>query len=192
MRKLGLRTEAAVARVELREDGACDLVHEGQRQIAVSAGEALVVLDGGHHAGGRIERLFASLFPHLRHGEQHAAEARAAIAVVAGEVSAAEVGATVGSEKGCEGPAALPADGGDSGLVAGVHVGALIPIDLHRHVVPIDDGGHLRVFIRFPIHDVAPVAPDRADIKQDGFVFFLSEGKGGLAPRVPLHGLVTR
>ena len=57
MRKLGLRTEAAVAGIELRQDGAGDLIHERQGKLAATAGEALVVLDGGHDAGRRIRAL---------------------------------------------------------------------------------------------------------------------------------------
>jgi len=37
---------------------------------------------------------------------------------------------------------------------------------------------------------MAPVAPDRANIEQDGFVFALRRRKGFLAPFVPLDGLV--
>ena len=64
-----------------------------------AAGEALVVLDGGHHAGGGFERLVAALAPHLRHGQQDAAEAGPAVAIVARKVSAAEVGPAIRSEK---------------------------------------------------------------------------------------------
>ena len=88
-----------------------NLVDQGQGELAAAAGEALVVLDGGHDAGSGFESLVAAVAPHLGHGEQHAAEAGTAIAVVARKVGAAEVGAAVGSEKGGERPAALSADG---------------------------------------------------------------------------------
>ena len=66
MGKLGLRAEAAVAGVEQLERRGGDLVHQGQRQLPAAAGEGLVVLDGGHHAGSRLQRLVAPLAPHLR------------------------------------------------------------------------------------------------------------------------------
>ncbi len=50
--KLGLRAEAAIARVELRKDGGGDLVYQRQGQFASAAGKTLIVLDGGHHAAG--------------------------------------------------------------------------------------------------------------------------------------------
>ena len=139
MGELGLRAEAAVAGIELFESGGGDLVDEGEGQLAAAAGEALVVLDGGHDAGGRLEGLVAAVAPDLGHGEQDAAEAGAAIAVVAREIGAAEVGAAVGGEEGGERPTALAADGGDGGLVARVDVGALVAIDLDGDEVLVDD-----------------------------------------------------
>jgi sugar lactone lactonase YvrE len=38
------------------------------------------------------------------------------------------------------------------------------------------------------VHDVAPVAPDGANVEQDGLVFGLRARKGRFAPRVPLTG----
>ena len=139
MRKLGLRAEAAVARIELRESRAGNLVHQRQGQFAAAAGEALIVLDGGHHACGGLERLVAPLVPHLGHGQQHAAKAGPAVAVVARKVGAAKVGPAVGSEKRGQRPAALPADGRDRGLVARVHVGPLVAIHLHGDKMLVDD-----------------------------------------------------
>ena len=50
----------------------------------------------------------------------------------------------------------------------------------------------LRVFVGLAVHDVAPVAPHRADVEQDGLVFSLGAGKRSLAPCMPLHGLMAR
>ena len=131
MGKLGLRPEAAVARIELGKRGGGDLVDQGERQFAAAAGEALIVLDGGHDAGSRFESLVAAVAPHLRHGEQDAAETRSAVAIVAREVGSAEVGAAVGGEERCERPSALAADGRDRSLVARVDVGTLVAIDFY-------------------------------------------------------------
>ncbi len=165
---------------------------ERERKIAAAAGEAFVVLDGGHDAGGGLEGFVAAVAPDLGHGEQDAAEAGAAVAVVAGEVGAAEVGAAVWREECGEGPAALAADGGDGCLIAGVHVGALVAVDLDGDEVVVEDAGDLSVLVGLAVHDVAPVAPDGADVEEDGLVFGLGAGKGGFSPRVPLHGLMAR
>ncbi len=150
------------------------------------------MLDGGHHAGGRFQRLVAAFAPHLRHGEQDAAKAGAAIAVVARKIRPAKVGPAIGSEKRRERPSALPADGRNRGLVARVHVGPLVAIDFHGDKVLVDDASHLRVFVGFAVHHMAPVAPHRANVQQDGLVFSLGAGKRSLAPRVPLHRLMAR
>ena len=52
--------------------------------------------------------------------------------------------------------------------------------------------GDLRVLVGLAVHDVAPVAPDRANVEQDGLVFSLGARKGRLAPRMPLDRLMAR
>ena len=91
MRKLGLRAEAAVARIELRNDRPAILSTSAKSKLTAAAGKALVVLDGGHHAARGFQRLIAAFAPHLRHGEQHAANTGPAVAVVARKIGAAEV-----------------------------------------------------------------------------------------------------
>ena len=67
MGKLGLRTEPAVARVELRDDRLGNLFHEGQVQRAPASGKALILLNGSHDAAGRLQSFVAALAPRLRH-----------------------------------------------------------------------------------------------------------------------------
>ena len=45
-------------------------------------------------------------------------------------------------------------------------------------------------FIAVKVDDVAPVAPDGADVEEDGFVFGFGTGEDGIAPFVPIDGLV--
>src|SRR5580700_9193274 len=54
----------------------------------------------------------------------------------------------------------------------------------------VDDLSNLGIVVGFAVHYVAPVAPDRADVQQDRFVLALRNGKGFLAPFVPLNGLM--
>src|SRR6185312_6114004 len=123
-------------------------------------------------------------------GQQHALETGASPLVVRRKVGAAVKGLTLGGEKGGEGPATLSADGGNRGLVAAIHVGALVAIHLDGNEVLIDDGGDFGIVIGFAVHDVTPVAPDGADIEQDGLVLFLRQGEGFRSPLMPANGLV--
>src|SRR5271166_4066308 len=98
MRKLWLRAESAVARVELREGRSGDLVDQSEVELTAATGEALIVLDGGHHACRGLDGLVAPVFPYLGHGEQNAAESGTAVSVVAREIGATEVGTAIGCE----------------------------------------------------------------------------------------------
>ena len=157
-----------------------------------AAGKGLVVLDGGHGAGGRFQRLVAALAPDLGQRGQHPAKARPAIAVVGRNIGAAEVGPAVGREKGRQRPAALAGDGRDRSLVARVHVGPLVAIHLHGDKMLVDQRGNLRVLVGLPVHHVAPVAPDGANVQQNGLVFGLGAGKGRIAPGMPADRLMAR
>ena len=73
-----------------------------------------------------------------------------------------------------------------------VAIGALVAINFDGYIVVINNAGHLRVFVGFAIHHVAPVAPDCADVEEDGLVFGLGSREGVAAPRVPLDRLMAR
>ncbi len=123
-------------------------------------------------------------------GEEDAAETGTAHLIFGREISAAEKWLSVGKKKASERPAALAGDGADGGLVTRVDVGALVAIDFHGDEMFVDDLGDFGVFVAFAIDDVAPVAPDGADIEEDGFVFGFGAGESGVTPFVPVDGLV--
>src|SRR5260370_31051965 len=106
------------------------------------------------------------------------------------EISGPEKWLTVGKKKASERPAALTGNGADGGLVAGIHVGALVAIDFYGNEMFVDDFGDFGVFVAFAVDDMAPVAPNGADIEEDGFVFGFGAGESGFAPFVPVDGLV--
>jgi len=54
----------------------------------------------------------------------------------------------------------------------------------------VDDFGDFGVFVAFAVDDMAPVAPDRADVEENGLVFGFGAGESGVAPFVPFDGLV--
>ena len=150
------------------------------------------MLDGGHGARGRLQGLIAALAPDLGQGGEHPRNTRPPIAVFAGNVGSAEVGSSVGGEKGGQGPSSLAADGRDGRLVTRIHVRPFVAVHFHRDIKLIDEGGDLRVLVGLAVHDVAPVAPDGANVQQDWLVLGLGEGKGRRAPGMPLDGLMAR
>ena len=75
-------------------------------------------------------------------------------------------------------------------MVAGINVGALVAINFYGNEMFVDDFGDLGVFVAFAVDDVAPVAPDGADVEEDGLVLGLGAGEGGVAPFVPVDGLM--
>ena len=122
--------------------------------------------------------------------QQHAPEAGPALGIVRREVCAAVKRLAFGSKKRRERPATLTADGLDRGLITAVHVRTLVAVHFDGDEMFIDDGGDLRRFIRFAVHHMAPVAPHRANVQQDRFIFLLGFFKSVRPPLLPLHRLV--
>src|SRR5438105_9885741 len=54
----------------------------------------------------------------------------------------------------------------------------------------VDNLSDFGVLVGFAVDDMAPVAPDGANIQEDGLVFGFGAGKGGVAPFVPVDGLM--
>ncbi len=84
----------------------------------------------------------------------------------------------------------MAGDGADGGLVAGIDIGALITIDFYGDEMFVDDFCNFGVLVAFAVDDVAPVAPDGADVEEDGLILGFGAGEGGVAPFVPGDGLV--
>ncbi len=188
--KLRSAAEAAVLDVKKLGDGFDLRVDDAEVEIGASAGEDFGLRDGvGEGVGGTLE--FGTLVAiRIGDGEKDAAESGAAHLVFGREIGAAEKRPSVGEQKTGERPAALAGNGADGGLITGVNVGALVAIDLYGDEMFVDNFGDFSVFVAFAVDDVAPVAPDGADIEEDGFVFGLGAGKSGVAPFVPVDGLV--
>src|SRR5262249_27433492 len=122
--------------------------------------------------------------------QQNALKADASPTIVGRKICSPEEGTTVGRKKCREWPSALSAYGGDCGLVASVHVGTFIAINLHRYEFVVDDFSDLRIVVRLAIHYVAPVAPHCADVEQDGLVLLLRLAKGLFTPFMPMDRLM--
>ena len=190
VREFGGAAEAAVVDVEKLGDGFDLRFDDAEVEIGASTGKDFGLRDGvGQGVGGAFE-LAALVAVGIGDGQKNAAESGATHLVFGREIGAAKKGFAIGEQKSGERPAALAGNGADGGLIAGVDVGPLVAIDLHGDEMFVDDFGDLGVFVAFAVDDVAPVAPDRADVEEDGFVLGFGTGESGVAPFVPVDGLV--
>src|SRR5689334_10688905 len=93
----------------------------------------------------------------LSNRQKNALETGTPEMIVGREIGATEERTTIRSQKRCERPTTLSADGRDGGLIAAIDVGTFITIDLHRNELVVDDSGDLGIVVRLAIHHVAPV-----------------------------------
>jgi hypothetical protein len=77
-------------------------------------------------------------------------------------------------------------------LIARVDVGTFVAIHFHRNEQAVDEFSDFRILVALAIDDVAPVAPDGADIEENRLVFFARAGERRLAPLEPADGLMRR
>ena len=190
MREFRSAAETAVFDVEELGDGFDLGVHDVEVEIGAGAGEDFGLSDGiGERIGGTLE-FGAAVAVRIGDGKEHAAKTRAAHLIVRREIGAAKEGLAIGEKEASERPAALAGNGADGGLVAGVDVGTLVAIDFDGDEMFVDDFGDFDVFVAFAVDDVAPVAPDGADVEKNGLVFGFGAFERGVAPFVPGDGLV--
>src|SRR5579884_3540231 len=106
----------------------------------------------------------------LRQRKEHALKTRTPILITWRKVRSAVVRPALRGQKCGERPSTLSADCIHGNLVTTVDIGSLVAVNLDGYEILVDDLRGLRVVIRLAVHDMAPVAPDRTDIKQYGFV----------------------
>ena len=143
----------------------------------------------GERFGGAFQ-LGALIAEGIGDGEKHAAETGTVHLVFGREIGAAEKRLAVGEKESGERPAALFGNRADGGLVAGIHIGTLVAVDFDGHEIVVDDFRDFGILVTFAVDDVAPVAPDSANVEEDGFVFRLGASKSGIVPFVPVNRLV--
>src|SRR6266436_7533348 len=122
--------------------------------------------------------------------QQNALEAGTPLMVLRRKIRAAGKRLAFRSKKRGQRPATLSADGLHRRLVTAVHVRALIAVDFDGDEMLVDDGGRLRRFVRLAVHHMAPMAPHRANIEQNGLVLPCREIKCFLSPLMPPYRLV--
>ena len=140
VRKLGLRAKAAIARIELAQRRPGNLVHQRQRQICRRRRKSSRCARWPPSrcppspAPRRAARATPAPWPSAR-----APKPGPPIAIFARNIRAAKVRPPIGSQKRGQRPSALPADRGDRGLVARIHIGPLVAIHLHRDKMLVDE-----------------------------------------------------
>src|SRR5690242_4987406 len=190
VRKFWRAAEAAIFDVEKLRDGLDLSVYNTGIKLRARAGESFRLSDPfGERSGGTLE-LDPFVAKGIGYGKKNSAEARAAHLIFGREVRSTEKGLAVRQQKAGKRPASLAGNGADGGLIARIDVGALVAINLHGDKMLVDDFGNFDVFVAFAVNDVTPVAPHRADVEEDGFVFRFGALEGVIAPFMPVNGLM--
>src|SRR5712664_2353285 len=182
--------EAAVLYVEQLRDGIDLGGDDAGIEFGAGAGEDFRMCDGfGERFGGAFQ-LGALIAEGIGDGEKHAAETGTVHLVFGREIRAAEKRFAVREKESGERPAALFGNCADGGLIAGIDIGAFVAVDFDGHEIVVDDFRDFGILVAFAVDDMAPVAPDGADVEENGFVFGLGARESGIAPFVPVDGLV--
>src|SRR6266436_6515225 len=190
MREFRGAAEAAVLDVEELGDGFDLGVNDAEIEIGAGAGEDFGLRNGvGEGVGGAL-KVGALVAIGIGDGEKNAAKSGAAHLIFRREIGAAPKRFAIREQKARERPATLAGNGADGGLVAGIDVGALVAVHFYGDKMFVDDFGDFGVLVAFAVGDVAPVAPDGADVEEDGLVLGFGAGESGFAPFVPIDGLV--
>src|SRR5690606_22927522 len=150
---------------------------------------ALVRREPRLHRTRVLRRALRALLPHARDLAQHLAERWAAEPVLRREVRPAVVHLAVGREERRQRPATLTGQRLHRALVTRVPIRPLVPVHLHRYEQLVDQPRRLLVLVTLAVHHVAPVAPHRADVEQDGALLAPRALERLLAPRQPIHRL---
>ena len=107
------------------------------------------------------------------------------------EIGAAEKRFAFGSEHHIQRPARASRRRFDIGDVQAVNVGPFFAVHFNRNEILFQNGGDAGIGIRFPLHDVAPMTCEIPDGKKDRLVLFAGLFEGFVAPRVPIHRIVS-
>src|SRR5579883_2915309 len=190
VRKFWRIPETPVADIEKLRHRTDLRIHHTEIEFGASASKGLGFGHGFGEGFGGIGEILALILVGVGDGEEDAAEAGAAVLVLGREISTAEKWFPVGHQEAGERPAALPTDGTNGGLIAGINVGSFVAIDFHGDEMLVDDLRDGRIFVALAVDHMAPVAPDRADVEQDGLALRLRGAESVLAPFMPVDRLM--
>src|SRR5260370_9499424 len=190
VRKFWGAAKATVLDVEELGDGFDLGVDHAEIEIRAGTSEDFGLRDGvGERVGSTLE--FGALVAvGVGDGEENAAKTGATHLVFGREMGAAKERFAIVEQKTGERPATLAGNRANGGLVAGVNVGALVAVDFYGERVFGDDLGDFGVLVAFSVDGVAPMAPEGSDLEKDRLVFRFGASESGVAPFVPVDGLV--
>src|SRR5258708_3092379 len=146
-----------------------------------------------HSIGERIGRslqVSALVAKRIRDGHQNAAESRTATLIFRRKIGAAEKRLAIWEQKSRERPTPLAGERADRRLIAGIDIRAFVAIDLYGDKILVDDPRDVRILVALAVDDVAPMAPHRTNIQEHRLVFGLCASESGVAPLIPVDGLV--
>ena len=123
-------------------------------------------------------------------GKQNALKSGASPAIVRRKVGATEERTSIRGKKCGEWPSTLPADSLNGRLIAAVNIRALVAVYFNGNVIFINELRDLGILVRFAIHYMAPMAPDRPNIEQHRLVLALGLLEGIGAPLMPFDRLM--
>src|SRR5690348_14537487 len=128
----------------------------------------------------------------VRDRKENPAKARPSHLIFRREIRSPKKGLSIRQQKSCQRPTTLAGNSAYGGLITRIDVRTLVTVHFHGDEVFIDDFGDFGVFVTLAVDDVAPMAPHRSDIKEDGLVFGFRARKRRIAPFVPVNRLVRR
>ena len=128
--------------------------------------------------------------PRLFDPLQHLPERRHPVGRFLGEVRAGEERLALRGQEGGQRPPSLAGHRLDRIHVDRVEVGPLLPVDLDRDEVGVQERGRLLVLEGLALHHVAPMTRGVADRQEDRTVLGRRPRQRFLTPGEPVHGVV--
>ncbi len=192
MREFRRLPKAAISRVEHPQGRTHNRIHNSCRNASITPRRRFRLRDRALDHLCLLDDVFMFFFVCRGNAGEHALETWPAISVVRRKIGAAVKRLAVRSKKRGQRPSALAAHSAHGSLIPAVDIRPLIAIDLHRDEMFVHNRGNFRIIVGLAIHDVAPVAPHRANIEQHRLVLALRRAKGFLTPLMPMNRLVHR
>ena len=187
--ELGRGAKAAVFLVI----GAAELGRRGLQLVRprLGRGEGRLPADKIPHLIGGGEQVLPVPVPLGRDGPQQGDQPRLAVPAFPGNIGAGEERQPFRRHDDGQGPAAVAGEGHAHLHIHAVHIGPLLPVHLHRHIVAVQQRRHLLVLKAFMGHHVAPVTGGITDGKENGLVLLLRFIKCFRPPGQPVHRVFT-
>src|SRR5580704_10804970 len=173
MRKLRSLPESAMLSVKHAECGLLNRIDDAGGNPSVAPRKRLRLRDRAFHHLRLLHHVAMFFLKGCGDAGQYALETRSPITICRRKISASIKRLTVGSKKRSERPSPLSADRADRRLIPAVNVRTFVAIHFHRDEMLIHYRCNRRIVVRLAIHHMAPVAPDRPNIKQHRLVLAL-------------------